>query len=271
MLYEFVGKNGCYYKLNANCKQEEKSGSGPGSCGGSKTENKHQIYSIMNDHSKISQFRYHKLKREGGVFLPNDPAINKSIMRSSNSVLKSLSKDDIKKIKEYTGTWGYADVYNYLMTDHKYSTQEDLTNGKKIIDVLDNAISKSELPKGTILWKGINNTKDINLPESNFEVGKTFSYDVFNSFSLSPDIAEMYATSNYGGYSKEKNPIIIEAEFPEGGNGLLLNSKSTVNEPYDKNYDNRIHEVIIPRKQKFEIVSVKQTEKGKLVKAIAKS
>ena len=81
----------------------------------------------------------------------------------------------------------------------------------------------------------------------------------------------MYATTEYGRYSEEKNPIIIEAEFPDGGNGLLLNSKSTINEPYKKSYDTRIHEVIIPRKQKFEIVSVKQTDKGKLVKVVAKS
>ena len=33
-MWEFIGKNGFYYKLNANCKESEKSGSGPGSCGG---------------------------------------------------------------------------------------------------------------------------------------------------------------------------------------------------------------------------------------------
>ena len=32
--YVFLGKYGQYYKLNANCPQEEKIGNGPGSCGG---------------------------------------------------------------------------------------------------------------------------------------------------------------------------------------------------------------------------------------------
>ena len=32
--YEFVGKKGQLYKLNANCPASEKSGTGPGSCGG---------------------------------------------------------------------------------------------------------------------------------------------------------------------------------------------------------------------------------------------
>ena len=35
-MYQFTGKIGYFYKFNANCKQEEKQGEGPGSCGGQK-------------------------------------------------------------------------------------------------------------------------------------------------------------------------------------------------------------------------------------------
>ena len=39
-MYKFIGKPGTYYKLNANCPDSEKSGTGPGSCGGKTSEDK---------------------------------------------------------------------------------------------------------------------------------------------------------------------------------------------------------------------------------------
>ena len=35
-MWEFVGQNHYFYKLNANCRQEEKQGEGPGSYGGNR-------------------------------------------------------------------------------------------------------------------------------------------------------------------------------------------------------------------------------------------
>ena len=61
-MYKFVGKKGQLYildiKLNSNCKQEEKSGTGPGSCGGDlnnkkNIKNKNQKEDKLNNKEKI--------------------------------------------------------------------------------------------------------------------------------------------------------------------------------------------------------------------------
>ena len=67
-IYKFIGKKDKTYEieqsLNANCKQEEKSGSGPGSCGGSKSAN---AKDIEEQHFKESKDLVAKIESARGA------------------------------------------------------------------------------------------------------------------------------------------------------------------------------------------------------------
>lgn len=256
-----------YQKLNSNCPSDEKV-PGPNPCSNnSESENKSKLHSnsILNYIDKVDSFRMHSLKIEGGVMLPNDININKKITSISNKITTNMNSNDRNKIKEYTGTWGFADVQNYLTINHKYLNESEILNGKHITEILDSAINNSLIPSGTLLWKGIENL-NAKLPPETLIPGSEFEYKGFNSVSLSPDVASKYARTDFGNHLDEKDPIIVEISYSKDGKGLFLNSKSTINEKYDKAYDNRIFEVILPRNQKFKVLSVTNTKIGKVVR-----
>lgn len=107
-MYQFTGKIGQFYKFNANCSKEEKTGTGPGSCGGKKdngnisdseiTKLQNDILSLASkekDPSKLSELRSKYLSLEEDrkrIRIENKPA-NKEI--KSKQKIFNRNKNDI--------------------------------------------------------------------------------------------------------------------------------------------------------------------------------
>lgn len=111
-IYTFLGKPGCCYeiKLNANCPDSEKSGEGPGSCGGSKEQDSSKFTSVLdivkmqsdllsiaakeNDPEKLSKIRSKYLElEEAKKSIPiKEKTSQSSIIKSKKDINNQTSK-----------------------------------------------------------------------------------------------------------------------------------------------------------------------------------
>jgi hypothetical protein len=131
-LYRFIGKKGNYYildiKLNSNCKAEEKSGTGPGSCGGNK----------KTDHTQ------------------KGPASNKS-SKLTEVINNGKNPEMVDAIKYYTGE-GYRNI-NHALRNNEELTDEAQEHMEWLDAILDD--DRAILSEG-IVYRGYNSESLLN-------------------------------------------------------------------------------------------------------------
>jgi hypothetical protein len=104
MLYEFIGKKGRMYeiKLNANCPASEKTGEGPGSCGGSKdTESAKSQHPLKGSDQKAKSEYY----KAGSI--EKIPKLSRQDLEDMpDNELNSHIKEHADTIEKVKNSWG---------------------------------------------------------------------------------------------------------------------------------------------------------------------
>lgn len=200
-------------------------------------------------------------------FSPNETYINataeqqKALKKSEKTAFSTTTEKETKLIRMYTYANTYRAIESYNLGNSQNKGQENA--GRIITNLLDNAIDKTYIEPGTMLWKGIN-LNNVKLPDVCLTEGLEFSYKNFNSFTASLSVANDYSTlgKDWDKHSSKftANPAIVEVRFPKGGKGLLLTGKHSGNER-GRGKD-VINEVVLPRNQRFRVVSSKITAFG---------
>jgi hypothetical protein len=119
-----------------------------------------------------------------------------------------LSPQEADAVRQYSGDAMYRDLNSAMRRGTVTPEQQTM------IDNLDSAISKGEIPKDCTLYRGIANNdvaesahdligQQINLPAGSF-----------TSTSTSPRVAEDFAAINAAAF--EQRPVIFELRVPEG-------------------------------------------------------
>ena len=187
-MWEFIGRTGTYYKLNANCKESEKSGEGPGSCGG-KTNNDSVLGGEQIQSNPVKLLELFK----------NDKTY-KSELGKLSKVLKEASPKELDTIRNYT-EYNYSNINNALWSDN--TTNSD-------ISIIDSMMEKSKMEKPFVLYRGmrINDFKK-SFPEFN-KIGSISKQKGFVSTSLDKSVAF------------KNGSIILEIDAPKGTNAIYI-------------------------------------------------
>ena len=187
-MWEFIGRTGTYYKLNANCKESEKSGEGPGSCGG-KTNNDSVLGGEQIQSNPVKLIELFK----------NDKTY-KSELGKLSKVLKEASPKELGIIKNYT-EYNYSNINNNLWSGNAENSD---------ISVIDSMMEKSKMEKPFVLYRGmrINDFKK--------------SFQEFNKTGYISKQKGFVSTSLDKSVAFKNGSIILEIDAPKGTNAIYI-------------------------------------------------
>lgn len=265
-----------YIKLNANCPADEKSGSGPGSCGG-KTEEKSifkstatitermlpngkKYYTILDsngkvhigneDKSKIDR-EFKKLiekeeqrntsKSDKKITVPNNSVQSASnIVKYSDKLLSDINEAQLSAINRYTEESTEINGFIYTGKIREESTFNNKDEVKKIIDEVDSVFEKAKLPESIIVYRGITNDELIRI-SSQLKVGAELSRPTFTSTSYDKNEAEKFAQG--------KKSAILQINLPKGTKALALENHAALDNKSEK-------EILLARNTKFQVKKI---------------
>jgi hypothetical protein len=283
-----------FIKLNYNCPDSEKVGSGKGSCGGGKNES--DKVKSLNDLSTKERLDLITFVDGGGIgnIYSNNLTDWQEALASNQGNIPSIDKmiDIIarkmyrtpEEQKERDGTISQKTIDRYNkdiqrrkdeINDPKNTLYHDLKkvaeNRIESIKNIDNIINRSLINYPIIVFSGI-------VPGiyGSTEIGKTFQVDTFLSTSTSENVAKGFADDKHDrigpyikSYNKNEPPTYLEIHLVEGSRALPIqefvkNEFKKVKWLHGKSniIDNQ-EEVIIGRKLLCEIVNIETDQSGR--------
>jgi hypothetical protein len=237
-MYKFVGKPGKMYsldsetttiKLNYNCPDSEKVGSGPGSCGGTK------------DNIKEKSIKTSKVVPLATRFSDdlNDKEISalESYSTDSYSYISSfLNAGDTSNASGSTFTSGNKELSSIASYIEKLNFNEDKIKGN--IYYIDNAMKKSKTKSSGVVYSGLG--KEKNAQFLNLKIGETTTFKGYTSASKKLNITGLFIPRFL-----EKN-IVLKINVPKGTNAIDMEKfASTENR---KQYEVLLHKGITYKK-----------------------
>ncbi len=210
-------------KLNYNCPDSEKSGSGPGSCGGN-TDSKIDINpeiapadynSFFENFNKISK---DKSEPDRIMRRLNAETVQRRFYRKTEEHFNEIKLENDKKLKENDEKlWDnlrpevQSAIKSYTTQDYgviNSALQDGIT--REEVSLLKEATSKP-LGVSTILYRGIN----FKMPKDIFKVGATWIHKPFASCSTGSFIAEEAASGKLTHITPEEKTILQIFTEPE--------------------------------------------------------
>lgn len=212
-----------FIKLNYNCPDSEKVGSGPGSCSGG---NSNKITDTDIDRGKYYGFK-------NIVEITSETVLNhrRSIQQKMEDDVTNLTEkfpNEVASLKSYPAK--YKTINNDI--DNKLPETNDII---KLID-------SNTIPENIVVYKGIDNKIITDL--SKHDIGDIIKLgNGFVSTSLYQDIAESYAIRR-----EPNNRSFIEIHIPKGTNGIYLESLQQDSSP-------GYHEVLLQKNSDYKLLS----------------
>ncbi|HOD62561.1 MAG TPA: ADP-ribosyltransferase, partial [Bacilli bacterium] len=210
-------------KLNYNCPDSEKNGSGPGSCGGN-TDSKINLNpeiapadynSFFENFNKISK---DKSEPDRIMRRLNAETVQRRFYRKTEEHFNEIKPENDKKLKENgEKLWDnlrpevQSAIKSYTTQDYgviNSALQDDITREEVLL--LKEATSKP-LGVRTILYRGIN----FKMPKDIFKVGATWIHKPFASCSTGSFIAEEAASGKLTHITPEEKTILQIFTEPE--------------------------------------------------------
>ena len=184
-MYTFLGKINQFYKFNANCKDSEKTGKGPGSCGGSK--------------DTITELPYSDYEYEE----------SESNIANSEKLYDTASEEEIDAID----SWSRGE---YERINNAIFGKSDMTsNIESTINELDSILDRSTVEKPITLYRGVSEEDFIDM-QKKFKLGNI----VYKGFmSTTPDRNEANSFSESG---EDKKDLLVRIEAKPGIKALRL-------------------------------------------------
>lgn len=210
-------------KLNYNCPDSEKNGTGPGSCGGntnSKINRNPEIApadynSFFENFNKISK---DKSEPDRVMRRLNAETVQRRFYRKTEEHFNEIKPENDKKLKENgEKLWDnlkpevQSAIKSYTTQDYgviNSALQDDIT--REEVSLIKEATSKP-LGVSTILYRGIN----FKMPKDIFKVGATWIHKPFASCSTGSFIAEEAASGKLTHITPEEKTILQIFTEPE--------------------------------------------------------
>lgn len=271
-----------YIRLNSNCPEAEKIGSGPGSCGGEKSEfkskatiterllpNGTKYYTVLNSEGKVVMGDDNKTKAEQSLkrLIKKEESKNiskLSIDKSSKSdksnvsksstltasnlvtysdkLLSTINDEQLSAINQYTDE--SIQINTYL---HTGKMREDPTLEKdeidNIVNKIDSVFKKASIPEDITVYRGITNFELSKMSNSALKVGSKYVPSAFVSTSYDKNVAEEF--------SQGKNPAILEINLPKGTKAIALENHADAENKSEK-------EILIARNTEFRVKELKK-------------
>lgn len=232
-MYKFIGRPGKMYsldseniamKLNYNCPDSEKNGTGPGSCGGSSKQestNDNNNYFLDDDNNKILEVPQINEKIYDDAIKSQDDLDSASGTRNINYYTShskkdiidynnSLSFNEYKALHEnWVGT-GWSTPINEILRKSK-SFDNINPETKNVIKSLDSAISKFKINNNIKTYRGITGVKQL-LKQ---KVGSTFKDKGFIGTTENINHAKSFLSANKNDAIKE-GAVLLRINVPRG-------------------------------------------------------
>jgi hypothetical protein len=212
-----------FIKLNYNCPDSEKNGSGPGSCGGNTPG-----------------------KKSFDVSKPIDHDSYELIKNSQTEDSKNLTKEEVRAIKsEYTLVSAYINsalangkIYQELSEGMKEKTKH---NAELVVS----GINKFKIPENVVVWRGVKSDIENSMSEEQKQPGTIFDNNTIISTSFkSPEKALGYSKHTY----TTGKPLLLEISLPKGSPALLTDTLVDKRGTYEHSSESEI--IVAPGKIK---------------------
>ena len=255
-------------KLNYNCTESEKSGSGPGSCSGSsdisytiediKKKNDFKVSDIDKapDHYQYGKTYVIFKLREKYIKNANNwnpsKTYSNGLNQSNNIINNSLYKESIKQYMQSS-----AALNRFLRENPDITPDVDSEdNYLKIASQLESLIKQVPIENDIIVYKGIPLSAFERLPD----IDEIFKTNSFESTSGSEDIAKsyslFYSRDMLNGNPKYDKPILVEMHVKKGTPGLFIETFSNQNGDHIANP----RELILNRDAKYKIIEINNSD-----------
>lgn len=241
-------------RLNTNCKQEEKQGTGPGSCSGGKIGNQE---SDVKDTEYIGFKASHNFgfEKSTGSIIMSDPAetikkdkdFTSKILPALNRAatpLRKFSNEDKQVIKEYARD-AYLDINEYLGGKSEFS-KTDIKRIENQILKLDKLFEDADLTDNLTVFRGIKEDILIKNPDILEALDNPQSIIQFKSYSSSSVLPFQAA-----GFAGGSNGRLVKLKLPRGSKALSISEESGIPNEF---------EILVNRGTKFKVGESK-TEK----------
>lgn len=248
-MYRFVGKPGKMYslesettvmKLNYNCPDDEKSGTGPGSCGGSKDNNKEKSIKTLKVAPLTTSFSDNLSEKE-------TRALESYSIDSYSYISALLNTGDASNASGSTFTSSNKELSSIASYIEALNFNEDKIKGS--IYYIDNAMEKSKTRSSGIVYSGLG--KEKNAQFLNLKIGETTTFPGYTSASKRLNITGLFIPKGL-----ERN-IVLKINVPKGTNAIDMEKfASTENR---KQYEVLLHKGITYKKigEKIGNISIK--------------
>ena len=248
-MYKFLGKPGKMYlldsenitmKLNYNCPDDEKSGTGPGSCGGSKDNNKEKSIKTLKVAPLTTSFSDNLSEKETRALesYSTDSYSYISALLNTGDASNASGSTFTSSNKELSSIASYIEALNF---------NEDKIKGS--IYYIDNAMEKSKTRSSGIVYSGLG--KEKNAQFLNLKIGETTTFPGYTSASKRLNITGLFIPKGL-----ERN-IVLKINVPKGTNAIDMEKfASTENR---KQYEVLLHKGITYKKigEKIGNISIK--------------
>lgn len=229
-------------KLNTNCKQEEKNGMGPGSCGGKLVEHISNIKNTEYIGFKVSHNFDYKEKQDREFNATVQAALDRAA-----EPLKKFSSEEKFALRAYTGST-FKTINEYLNSNENLNDASDyiIEDAKKNVYEIDKLFSNATLKDNLIAFRGIKDdimVKNPDLREALDNPGSEIEFKCYSSSSALPFQAAQFAE----GY----NGRLVELKLPKGTKALFIAEESVIPNEF---------EILVNRGTKFK-VGESRTEK----------
>lgn len=232
-----------FIRLNTNCKQEEKQGTGPGSCSGGKVGN-------QESDAKDTVYIGFKASHNFDYKEKQDKKFNATVQAALDRAaepLKKFSLEEKSALRAYTGST-FKTINDYLNSNENLNDAPDyiIEDAKKSVHEIDNLFSNAILKDNLIAFRGIKDdiiVKNPDLREALDSPGSEIEFKCFSSSSALPFQAARFAE----GY----NGRLLELKLPKGAKALFIAEESGIPNEF---------EILVNRGTKFKVGESK-TEK----------
>lgn len=244
--------------MNANCKQEEKNGVGPGSCGGGKkeTENEFKVPTLPNGEIDMDA------KLPDGTYVHNfssgEDYFKSKEFRDKAGYL--FTERQAHYLREFTDM-GSRSVNEILEKGQEYRLEPNDFDARMLKNV-DNAMKKSTLNKNEILFMGL----DIKRAElyQNTVPGEIISFKRFSSTSRDFEQANKFARGGWGSGISLVPKTVLEINAPSGIHAIDM---APFAEP--GSYKEKENEVLLDRGMSYEVIDTYKKDEYNIIKVKA--
>ncbi len=218
-----------FIKLNTNCKSEEKVGTGPGSCGGSKGN-------LDTPNKNVTKDNYKR----------NTKKIAEEIFEWSRISRENWSDDQFEFLRE----WEQDDFVWQAVNDALYTDNFSDSNTVKNIKKLDQIMKESNIPVDVNVWRAVFKSDMDYRWKKLITPGSLIPIKGFMSTSIGPSFPMAYIKEDFLiGNRKTKESAIMDFTVPKGTNGVYLGyeNKSMKELLLDRGYEFIVKSVESPK------------------------